>query len=189
MSTIHKIFSKTTSYLFSFQDEHILDHRISGHAVHPLLIYDPRALDYIDLISLEYFESDNTTVRLHTSSNSTKYSIDIHTKKTYRLQYPEIKIFPKERKRNSRESVFWSQRLTRGSFNLIQILKESNLILSKICLHHNSESDIHTRRSYSLMIGTLVLSGLEKPKPKKYDSEKRWSTWTRCMCTVMWCCF
>jgi hypothetical protein len=98
--------------------------RATGQIVHPLLIYDPRALDYIELISLEYFESDNTTVRLHTSSNSTKYSTDIHTKKTYRLQYPEIKIFPKERKRNSRESVFWSQRLTRGSFNLIQILKE-----------------------------------------------------------------
>jgi hypothetical protein len=46
--------------------------------VHPLLIYDPRALDYIDLISLEYFESDNTTVRLHTSSNSTKYSTYVH---------------------------------------------------------------------------------------------------------------
>jgi hypothetical protein len=164
---------KDTTTAAADGSEDDINERATRQIVHPLLIYDPRALDYIELIPLEYFESDNTTVRLHTSSNSTKYSIDIHTKKTYRLQYPEIKIFPKERKRNSRESVFWSQRLTRGSFNLIQILKESNSISSNMCLHHNSENDIHTRRSYSLMIGTLVLSGLEKPKPKKYDSEKR----------------
>ena len=29
---------------------------------HPLLEFDPNALDYIDLIDLEYFESDETQV-------------------------------------------------------------------------------------------------------------------------------
>ena len=35
--------------------------------VHPLLIYDPHALDYIEVVSLEYFESEETKVCYHIS--------------------------------------------------------------------------------------------------------------------------
>ena len=36
--------------------------RATRQIVHPLLIYDPHALDYIEVISLEYFESEETKV-------------------------------------------------------------------------------------------------------------------------------
>ena len=34
--------------------------RLIRQLVHPLLAYDPRALDFIDLIELEYFEAETT---------------------------------------------------------------------------------------------------------------------------------
>ena len=37
--------------------------RATRQIVHPLLIYDPHALDHIEVIALEYFESEKTKVR------------------------------------------------------------------------------------------------------------------------------
>ena len=39
--------------------------RLKRQLVHPLLKYDPRALDYIEVIGLEYFEADTTKVSSH----------------------------------------------------------------------------------------------------------------------------
>jgi len=39
--------------------------RLTRQLVHPLLKYDPRALDYIEVIGLEYFEADTTKVSSH----------------------------------------------------------------------------------------------------------------------------
>ena len=63
-----------------------------------------------------------------------------------------------------------------GSISLIQILTASSSISSKQCSHLNSENDIHILKLLSLMIGTLVLNGLVKPKRRKIDFEKRWIT-------------
>ena len=41
--------------------------RATRQIVHPLLLYDSHALDYIEVISLEYFESEETKVRYQIS--------------------------------------------------------------------------------------------------------------------------
>ena len=59
--------SSTAATLSSTDDasDSTLDTRFTRPLVHPLLKYDPRALAYIEVIGLEYFEADTTKVSSH----------------------------------------------------------------------------------------------------------------------------
>ena len=55
--------------------------RATSQIVHPLLVYDPHALDYIQVVSLEYFESEETKVRYQLSCVCNQTGNTIQTSK------------------------------------------------------------------------------------------------------------
>ena len=93
--------------------------RATRQQIHPLLQYDPQALDYIEVIRLEYFESDETKVRLSIQYYS--YIQTLTKFQTHRHLFQEIKTYQVVQKRSSLDGLFWSRRLMRGFINLIPI--------------------------------------------------------------------